>query len=150
MRKHLLKLIDADYAPGEYVLNVSCMTSKDHYVKKYVDVHNISFSTLSHLVSIKVQLLYYTTRTTIKLTRSTIIGSPVKWMGAYLTSLSQMHSVAQDTHSSGSKRMTTASNNQILSSRVLALFSWSRRRCQDTTITDNEFECSFIFMSNIL
>jgi hypothetical protein len=40
----LIRLIDPDFAAGEYVVNYSCMEGgKDHYVKKHVDKDDISF-----------------------------------------------------------------------------------------------------------
>lgn len=42
LSKQLLMLIDPDFASGEYVVNYSCMTKKEQYVKKHVDSDDIS------------------------------------------------------------------------------------------------------------
>ena len=40
----LIRLIDPDFAAGEYVVNYSCMEGgSDHYVRKHVDKDDISF-----------------------------------------------------------------------------------------------------------
>ena len=43
LSKKLIKMIDPDFAEGEYVVNYSCMKSADQYVKKHVDADDISY-----------------------------------------------------------------------------------------------------------
>ena len=42
LSKELITLIDKDFAAGEYVVNYSCMTQPNHFVKKHVDSDDIS------------------------------------------------------------------------------------------------------------
>ena len=42
LSKELITLTDADFAAGEYVVNYSCMTKPEQYVKKHVDGDDIS------------------------------------------------------------------------------------------------------------
>ena len=97
------------------------MTSKDHYVKKYVDAHDSSFRYTITLGDHQGAVAIIHEVNDNKIAEFDIIGSPVRWMGTCLTRSLQMNSVAQETHSSSSRRMATASNNQILFSRTLAL-----------------------------
>ena len=41
--KTLIRLIDADFAAGEYSVNFSCMNTPQHYVKKHTDSDDISY-----------------------------------------------------------------------------------------------------------
>ena len=42
LSKELISVIDPDFAEGEYVVNYSCMTKPEQYVKKHVDGEDIS------------------------------------------------------------------------------------------------------------
>jgi hypothetical protein len=43
LSKELIKVVDPDFADGEYVVNYSCMTKPEQYVKKHVDSDDISY-----------------------------------------------------------------------------------------------------------
>ena len=42
LSKELISIVDPDFADGEYVVNYSCMTKPEQYVKKHVDSDDIS------------------------------------------------------------------------------------------------------------
>ena len=42
LSKELISLVDPDFADGEFVVNYSCMTKPEQYVKKHVDSDDIS------------------------------------------------------------------------------------------------------------
>ena len=43
LSKDLMRLIDPDYVEGEYLVNYSCMTDPNHYVRKHTDSDDISY-----------------------------------------------------------------------------------------------------------
>ena len=49
-----MRLIDPDYVEGEYVVNYSCMTDPNHYVRKHTDSDDISYPALFTITTIRV------------------------------------------------------------------------------------------------
>ena len=75
LSKQLMQLVDPDFVDGEYVVNYSCMTNPNHYVKKHTDSDDISFQYALTLGDYSgATLRMETLTTTIRC---------VKWTGAY-------------------------------------------------------------------